>query len=85
MKTIVIAGLVLLSIGGEAMSMGHPHNLFAARKQMRAKASAAVGKQTRKPATSTYSCWQPSEQVDRAAFSKRLLTALAQFRPARGY
>ncbi|AQG81690.1 hypothetical protein [Spirosoma montaniterrae] len=81
MKTLLIVGIVLLGVSGQAIGMGHPHNLFAARKQMRAKASAAVRKtRVQSPGVS---CWQPA--VDKAAFSKRLLSALSQMRPSQAF
>ncbi|AUD06355.1 hypothetical protein CWM47_33650 [Spirosoma pollinicola] len=33
MKTLLIVGILFLGISGQAFSMGHPHNMFAARKQ----------------------------------------------------
>lgn len=83
MKTLLIIGILLVGLGGQAMSMGHPHNLFAARKQMRAKTTASVLKPNGKPAV--YSCWQPGACLTKESFSKRLLTALSRIRPAQGY
>ncbi len=37
----ILAILVVMSISGQAMSMGHPHNLFAARKHIKAKLTTA--------------------------------------------
>lgn len=82
MKTLLVIGTLLVGMSGQAMSMGHPHNIFAARKQMRAKASASVVK-AKTPMTS--SCWQPVVSIDKATFSKRLLAALSQMRPQRAY
>ncbi len=81
MKTLLVIGTLLVGMSGQAMSMGHPHNIFAARKQMRAKASASVVKSK----TSMTSCWQPVVSIDKATLSKRLLAALAQMRPQRAY
>ena len=36
LKSLVVVLLVLL-MSSEVMAMGHPHNLFAARKQLKAK------------------------------------------------
>ncbi|QIP11685.1 hypothetical protein G8759_03075 [Spirosoma aureum] len=82
MKTLLIVGTLLVGMSGQAMSMGHPHNIFAARKQMRAKASALVHKPK---VSSTTSCWQPLANINKAELSKRLLTALASVRPSRSY
>lgn len=82
MKTLLIAGTLLLGFSGQALSMGHPHNIFAARKQMRAKASALLNKPK---LSSTTSCWQSIVQVDKAELSKRLIEALASVSPSRAY
>ncbi len=82
MKTLLIVGTLLVGISGQAMSMGHPHNIFAARKQMRAKSSALVQKSK---VTSASSCWQPLAAIDKAELSKRLVAALASVRPARSF
>ena len=44
MKTVVVAGLLFVGVSGQVFSMGHPHNMFAARKQMQAKSSVSVSK-----------------------------------------
>lgn len=36
LKSLIVVLLVLL-MSSEVMAMGHPHNLFAARKQLKAK------------------------------------------------
>ncbi|GAB3640695.1 hypothetical protein GCM10027423_13310 [Spirosoma arcticum] len=71
----------MVGLSGQAFSMGHPHNVFAARKQMRAKASTSVSK-SKVPICSS---WQSVVQIDKDAFSKRLLTTLSQMRPSRTY
>ncbi len=38
MKTRLILGLLLVLFSVQTMGMGHPHNLFAARKLVKAKA-----------------------------------------------
>ncbi len=80
MKTLLIVGILLISLSGQALSMGHPHNVFAARKQMRAKTSLAV--RSKVPVCPT---WQSVVQLDKNAFSKRLLAALSRMRPSRPY
>lgn len=80
MKTLLIVGILLVGLGGQALSMGHPHNVFAARKQMRTKTSLAVRSKT--PVCPT---WQSVVQLDKNAFSKRLLAALSRMRPSRAY
>ncbi|GAB3898208.1 hypothetical protein [Spirosoma agri] len=82
MKTLLIVGTLLVGMSGQAMSMGHPHNIFAARKQMRAKASAMIHKAK---VSSTTPGWQPLVQMNKAEISKRLLTALASVTPSRAY
>ncbi|WP_461107940.1 hypothetical protein [Spirosoma koreense] len=82
MKTILILGILLTGISGQALSMGHPHNMFAARKQLRAKASACVVKPK---LTSASANWQHAVQVSKPGFSERVLVALSSIRPARPY
>jgi|GEM_PF-1659708 len=82
MKTLLIVGTLLVGVSGQAMSMGHPHNIFAARKQMRAKASALVNKPRVSSATS---CWQSVVEINKEEFSKRLLAALSSVSPVRSY
>ncbi|QJW91897.1 hypothetical protein HNV11_22190 [Spirosoma taeanense] len=79
MKTLLVVGTLLMGVSGQALSMGHPHNLFAARKQMKAKASVVAH---RPKVTSVVSCWQPVVKIDKSAWSKRLLAALSAIRPA---
>ncbi|MBD2754719.1 hypothetical protein [Spirosoma validum] len=81
MKTLSIIGIILLGLSGQAFSMGHPHNMFAARKQMRAKASTAVVK-TKSSACLTI---QQTVQLTKTAFNDRLVSALSQIRPAASY
>lgn len=76
MKTLVVIGALLVGLSGQAFSMGHPHNVFAARKQMRAKTSASVSKHKTRPAAQ--SCWEYTSHFDKAEFGKRLLGALVK-------
>ncbi|MBC8154020.1 MAG: hypothetical protein H7Z72_14025 [Bacteroidetes bacterium] len=50
-----LIGFLLVLMSFQAMAVGHPHNLFAARKQLKAKEVAAVPllKANRKPILST--------------------------------
>lgn len=81
MKTLLTVGILLIGLSGQALSMGHPHNVFAARKQMRAKSATSITK-SRTPACCS---WQPVVRIDKAAFSQRLLVALSRLRPTQGY
>lgn len=81
MRTLLTVGILMVGLGGQALSMGHPHNVFAARKQMRAKTAASVSKAR----LSACQSWQQVVQVDKNAFSKRLLKALSQMRPTQTY
>ena len=81
MKTLLTVGLLLIGLSGQALSMGHPHNVFAARKHLRAKSAMSVV-QSKTPVRLS---WQPTVQVDKNAFSKRLLTALSRVRPVQSY
>ena len=81
MKTLLTIGILLVGLSGQVLSMGHPHNVFAARKQMRAKTAASVARSR----ASVCSSWQPVVQIDKNAFSRRLLAALSQMRPSPSY
>ncbi|GAB3539481.1 hypothetical protein [Spirosoma fluminis] len=81
MKTSLIIGILVLGLSGQAMSMGHPHNVFAARKQMKAKASMAITK-TRSTATV---CWQPTVELSKSTLSKRFVQALVRMRSTQAY
>ncbi|RIV27654.1 hypothetical protein DYU11_04945 [Fibrisoma montanum] len=37
MKKLLIAGMMVLAVCGEGYSMGHPRNIFAAHKRLKAK------------------------------------------------
>ena len=81
MKTLLTVGILLVGLSGQALSMGHPHNVFAARKHLRTKSMTSVVKSK----TPVCSSWQSAVQIDKNAFSKRLLTALSQVRPSQSY
>lgn len=80
MKTLLTISILIAGLSGEALSMGHPHNVFAARKQMRSKTPVAA-----KIKSAASSPWQPVVQMDKNTFSKRLLMALSQMRPSQAY
>jgi len=40
MKRLLLIGFLTMSLAGQAFSMGHPHNVFAARKRIHTKLSA---------------------------------------------
>lgn len=80
MKTLLTIGILMVGLSGEALSMGHPHNVFAARKQMRSKTPV-----TAKLKAAANLPWQPVVQFDKNTFSKRLLTALSKMRPSQTY
>ncbi len=77
MKTKLTTLLLLLTMAGQAMSMGHPHNLFAARKQIKAKTLTMASKHK----TVVNSRRHLFATIDKAEFARRLLTALASVRP----
>ena len=81
MKTLLTVGVLLVGLSGQALSMGHPHNVFAARKQMQTKSATSITK-SRTPVCCN---WQPVVRVDKAAFSRRLLAALSKVRPSLDY
>ena len=81
MKTLLVVGILLTGLSGQALSMGHPHNMFAARKQLRAKASTPVAK------TKSSACLSllHTAQLTKTTFSERLVSVLLHLRPARSY
>ena len=81
MKTLLVIGILLVGISSQAFSMGHPHNMFAARKQLRAKTSASVCKPK---ATLTFG-WQRAVKATKTEISERLLAVLSNVHPARSY
>ena len=81
MKTLLVVGILLISLNGQALSMGHPHNMFAARKQLRAKASTSIAKA--KPSACLSSLH--TVRLTKPAFSERLVSALSYLRPTRSY
>ncbi|ADB41357.1 hypothetical protein [Spirosoma linguale] len=81
MKTLFVIGILFVGISGQAFSMGHPHNMFAARKQMRAKSSALAAKHKE----TASACWQQTVQTTKLIISERLIAALTNVRPARPY
>lgn len=66
MKTKVLTAILILGVALQATAMGHPHNLFAARKKINAKRAAAC--QMPRSASST-------ERV--ATFTKTTVSASA--------
>ena len=75
MKKVLALGILIAALSGEALSMGHPHNIFAAHKRMKAKTTASAQKAVLKPAF--INCWDFVPHFDKVAFGKRLLEALA--------
>lgn len=76
MKAVLVLGFLVVGLSGEALSMGHPHNIFAAHKRMKAKSTASARKAALKPAL--VNCWDFVPQFDKAELGKRLLQALAK-------
>ena len=81
MKTLLIVGILLVGISGQALSMGHPHNMFAARKQLRAKTSASVVKTK----TSASLGLEQTVQIARTSFGDRLMAVLSHVRLTQAY
>ncbi|CAN5393041.1 hypothetical protein BH09BAC4_BH09BAC4_40960 [soil metagenome] len=81
MKTLLIVGILLVGISGQALSMGHPHNMFAARKQLRAKTSTSVVRAK----TSVSLNLQHTVQVAKTTFGDRLIAVLSHVRPTQAY
>ncbi|GAB3941932.1 hypothetical protein GCM10028805_05880 [Spirosoma harenae] len=81
MKTVLVVGVLLLGISGQAFSMGHPHNVFAARKQLRTKASTSITK-TKMACPPT---WQRAVRETKNSLGEHLLQALSHVNPLRAY
>ncbi|GAB3687525.1 hypothetical protein GCM10027592_01160 [Spirosoma flavus] len=81
MKAAVIIGILLVGLSGQAMSMGHPHNVFAARKQLRAKPCVSNSKAKVRAAAE----WKPAVQAAKNALSERLVAVFTHLRPVRSY
>ncbi len=78
MKSLFIIAILFVGISGQAFSMGHPHNMFAARKQLRAKASTSVAKMRLcPPATS----WQRAVKATQNSLTEQVLVALSRANP----
>lgn len=55
MKAKLITALLVVGVSLQAAAMGHPHNLFAARKHIKIKRAAlAQSSELQRSATSTY-------------------------------
>lgn len=74
MKAVLVLIILVVGLSGEALSMGHPHNIFAARKRMKTKTTTLVQKPVVKPAL--VNCWNFTLSFDKVGFGKRLLNAL---------
>lgn len=81
MKKVLIVGLLTMGISGQALSMGHPHNMFAARKQLRAKTATSIAKA--RPAVAFD--FQHQVQLTKTNVEECLLTALTKLRPGRSF
>ena len=77
MKTLVLIGMLVVGSSFQAFSMGHPHNVFAARKQMRTKPTVSVPE--KKASLST--CWHTMTQATKTIFS----VAFSHVSPARSF
>ncbi|MBN8822947.1 MULTISPECIES: hypothetical protein [unclassified Spirosoma] len=78
MKSLFIIAILFVGISGQAFSMGHPHNMFAARKQLRAKASTSVAKTKLCPPVTT---WQRAVQATQNSLTEQVLVALSRVNP----
>lgn len=81
MKTSLIVGLLVIGLGGNAFSMGHPHNLFTAHKHLRAKTTICLVKAK----SVAVSNWQPTVELTKPSFYDRFLIALTLLLPLRSH
>ena len=81
MKKIVIIGLLVAGMSAEALSMGHPHNVFAARKHFRKQSAALVVK----PNVASSTNWRNTVPVVKHTLCELLVVAVSHFHPVRLY
>lgn len=79
MKTLLIIGLLVIGLGGNTFSMGHPHNLFTAHKHLRAKTTTCLVKA--KPVA--VSNWQPTVKLTKPPFYEHFVVVLTLLLPLR--
>lgn len=77
MKTILVAGMLVVGSSLQAFSMGQPHNVFAARKYMRTKASVSVVEQK----SDALQCWQHVVKTTKSIFSNLVTVAFSHISP----
>ncbi|GAB4035374.1 hypothetical protein [Spirosoma gilvum] len=78
MKSLFIIAILLIGISGQAFSMGHPHNMFAARKQLRTKAATSVAKTKLCPPSIT---WQRAVQETKVSLAENVVAVLSRVNP----
>ena len=81
MKKVVMIGLLVAGLGGQAFSMGHPHNMFAARKHLK-KQSAALPV---KPKAETLAYWENTVQLAKHALCELFVVAVSHVHPVQLY
>lgn len=77
MKRLLLFLVLLTGLSAQALSMGHPHNLFTARKQLRSKKTAV----SVRPQTCPKAGWREFAPVDRDELSRKLVSALSRVAP----
>lgn len=81
MKKILIVGFLVAGMSGETLCMGHPHNVFAARKHLKKQSAALVAK----PNAASSTPWQSRVQVVKHTLCELFAVTVAHFHPVRLY
>lgn len=82
MKTIVVAGMIVVGSSLQAFSMGQPHNVFAARKQMRTKhAVSVVEPRVAEQKSDVSLCWQAIVKATKTMFSDLVVVTFSHISP----
>lgn len=86
MKTIIVAGMLVVGSSLQAFSMGQPHNVFAARKHMRTKSSVSVIEQkVAEQKSEALLCWQSVVKATRTMFSDLVVVAFSHISPVHSF
>ncbi|WP_018618525.1 hypothetical protein [Spirosoma luteum] len=86
MKTVVVAGMLVVGSSLQAFSMGQPHNVFAARKHMRTKYSVSAVEQKAVEQKSDASlCWQTVVKATKTMLNDLVFVAFSHISPVHSF
>lgn len=81
MKTILVAGMLVVGSNLQAFSMGQPHNVFAVRKHMRTKSSVSIAERK----SDAVICWQSVVKTTKTIFSNLVTVAFSHISPVQPF